>query len=254
LIANGASKVAERSEGALEIVVSQPNNVKNILFKFEQSVLSSRGQSDRVRNFFKQFVADASKTYRNLFRFWTLLYSEKIGTVTEIESGISFDELHENDFLDSLDPPKIVELALMLPDYTLLLNYRKDSETKIPFEDASYGQQAGAILTILLNQELGPLIIDQPEDDLDNKIIHKITENIIAAKHKRQLIFTSHNANVAVNGDAELILCFEHNHDKSFGEIIESGSIDKPVIKEIVKDIMEGGKKAFDLRIAKYGF
>ena len=109
-------------------------------------------------------------------------------------------------------------------------------------------------MTILLNQEFGPLIIDQPEDDLDNKVIHQITENIIAAKHKRQLIFSSHNANIAVNGDAELILTFEHNSAKSSGEIISSGSIDKEEIKIQVKEIMEGGIKAFDLRKTKYDF
>ena len=98
------------------------------------------------------------------------------------------------------------------------------------------------------------MIIDQPEDELDNKVIHQITENIVAAKHKRQLIFSSPNANIAVNGDSELIMTFDHNSDKSAGEIIGSGSIDKDEIKVQVKDIMEGGVKAFDMRKSKYGY
>ena len=98
------------------------------------------------------------------------------------------------------------------------------------------------------------MIIDQPEDELDNKVIHQITENIVAAKHKRQLIFSSHNANIAVNGDSEFIMTFDHNSDKSAGEIIGSGSIDKDEIKVQVKDIMEGGVKAFDMRKSKYGY
>ena len=88
--------------------------------------------------------------------------------------------------------------------------------------------------------------------NLDEK--RQITENIVSAKHKRQLIFSSHNANIAVNGDAELILTFDHNSDKSAGEIIGSGSIDKEEIKLQVKDIMEGGVVAFEMRKTKYDF
>ena len=97
-------------------------------------------------------------------------------------------------------------------------------------------------------------ILDQPEDDLDNKVIHQITENIVSAKQNRQLIFSSHNANIAVNGDAELILCFDHNSDKSAGEIVCKGSIDIEEIKDYVKDIMEGGVIAFEMRQEKYGY
>jgi len=68
----------------------------------------------------------------------------------------------------------------------------------IPFSEASAGQQATALLSVLLNQEGSPLLIDQPEDDIDNRAINDIIENIWKAKNKRQLIFTSHNANLVV--------------------------------------------------------
>jgi chromosome segregation protein len=111
-------------------------------------------------------------------------------------------------------------------------------------------------LTILLNQDGLPLIIDQPEDDIDNKSIKNIIEAIWKAKHKRQIIFASHNANIVVNGDAELVICCDYieNMSQTKGHIKLQGAIDEFVIKEEITDIMEGGERAFKLRKEKYGF
>ena len=68
--------------------------------------------------------------------------------------------------------------------------------------NASAGQQATAILKVLLRETTGPLVIDQPEDDLDNATIQQIAEELWRAKERRQIIFSSHNANIVVNGDA----------------------------------------------------
>jgi type III restriction enzyme len=126
----------------------------------------------------------------------------------------------------------------------------------IPFADASAGQQATALLTVLLNQPGIPLLIDQPEDDIDNKAIESIIKNIWDAKRKRQLIFTSHNANMVVNGDAELVICCDYKDSSSQtrGIIKSEGAIDKKVIREDITTVMEGGEKAFKLRKEKYGF
>ena len=126
----------------------------------------------------------------------------------------------------------------------------------IPFSEASAGQQATALLSVLLNQEGSPLLIDQPEDDIDNRAINDIIENIWKAKNKRQLIFTSHNANLVVNGDAELVICcdYKESSQQTQGKIKYEGAIDNPEIKKEITLIMEGGEKAFKLRKEKYGF
>jgi chromosome segregation protein len=126
----------------------------------------------------------------------------------------------------------------------------------IPFSEASAGQQATALLSVLLNQEGSPLLIDQPEDDIDNRAINDIIESIWFAKNKRQLIFTSHNANLVVNGDAELVVCcdYKESSKQTQGEIKYEGAIDNPEIKKEITLIMEGGEKAFKLRKEKYGF
>lgn len=260
LINGAVSEIAGKSEGSLEIELTPLENIEHIVTDFLAQVTGSKGQPTRTQTFFDTLLK-GEKTYKELLKFWFSIYKAQTDNVkienVITEYGLENSSLLETDFErinESLNTASIIDFALELPTYDLKLLYCKDPSNKIPFEDASYGQQAGSILTILLNQEFGPLIIDQPEDDLDNKVIHQITENIVAAKHKRQLIFSSHNANIAVNGDAELILTFDHNSDKSAGEIIGSGSIDKDEIKLQVKDIMEGGVIAFEMRKTKYDF
>lgn len=101
-----------------------------------------------------------------------------------------------------------------------------------------------------------PLLIDQPEDDIDNRAIDAIIQNIWNAKKKRQLVFTSHNANLVVNGDAELVICCDYKDASSQtrGIIKAEGAIDTKEIKNEITSVMEGGEKAFRLRKDKYRF
>src|SRR5206468_13131179 len=99
----------------------------------------------------------------------------------------------------------------------------------------------------LLNQEGAPLIIDQPEDDVESKLVKNIVEQIWKSKSHRQLIFTSHNANFVVNGDAELVICCDYRKagDKTAGHIKMTGQIDNSKIREEITAVTEGGKEAF---------
>ena len=126
----------------------------------------------------------------------------------------------------------------------------------ILISNASSGQQATALLCTLLNQAGPPLLIDQPEEDLDNPVMQEIVEQVWSAKKRRQIIFVSHNANLVVNGDAELVACCEYRKagDQSGGKIADEGAIDIPEVREAIKRIMEGGEAAFNLRREKYGF
>jgi type III restriction enzyme len=112
------------------------------------------------------------------------------------------------------------------------------------------------LLNVLLRQPGPPLVIDQPEDDLDNEVILEVAEQLWEAKANRQLIFASHNANLVVNGDADLVVCCEYRvaGDHSGGRIAHEGAIDVQSVREVITRVMEGGAKAFKLRSAKYGF
>ena len=111
----------------------------------------------------------------------------------------------------------------------------------------SIGQRASAlILFILMQSDNDIILIDQPEDDLDNKIIYDEVITAIAKKKQDiQFIFATHNANIPVLGDAERIFVVEYQ-DTTID--ISQGNIDlKSTHKQIV-DIMEGGEEAFDKR------
>lgn len=155
-----------------------------------------------------------------------------------------------------LNPEGDLELKLLSMDDHPTFEYQTKDGEYIAFDDASAGQQATALVRVLLNQAGPPLIIDQPEEDLDSQVILEIVDQIWQAKRRRQLIFTSHNANLVVNGDAELVVCCDYRAagDQSGARIKASGAIDIPAVREEITNIMEGGEKAFRLRKEKYGF
>ncbi|MEQ8656687.1 MAG: AAA family ATPase [Hyphomicrobiales bacterium] len=156
----------------------------------------------------------------------------------------------------SLDSENWLRLAMTEIKRVPSFEYRSGDGDYIRFEDASSGQQATALLRTLLNQAGPPLIIDQPEDDLDNPVIQDIVEQIWEAKQRRQLIFASHNANLVVNGDAELVVWCDYRRagSQSGGKIAGQGAIDIPDVNKAIRRIMEGGNTAFNLRREKYGF
>lgn len=155
-----------------------------------------------------------------------------------------------------LTPEAWLELSLVRLQERPLFEYRVRQSEYIPFRNASAGQQATSLLKALLNQPGPPLIIDQPEEDLDNPVILEVVEQIWRAKKERQLVFASHNANLVVNGDAELVVWCDYRvaGDHSRGHIRGEGAIDMPAICTAVKQVMEGGEAAFKLRRDKYGF
>jgi RecF/RecN/SMC N terminal domain len=123
-----------------------------------------------------------------------------------------------------------------------------------PIDQLSAGQRCTAMFPLLLKLKHGPLVIDQPEDNLDNRhIATKISPVIANDKIHRQIIMTSHNANLLVLSDPENVVVFEGTGAE--GDILEQGFLatrKSPVTKHVL-DILDGGEKALELRYAKYG-
>jgi energy-coupling factor transporter ATP-binding protein EcfA2 len=121
------------------------------------------------------------------------------------------------------------------------------------FKDAaelSRGQKCTALLPLLLARTRNPLVIDQPEDNLDNHFIYEtVVDSIQRLKKKRQMIFITHNANIPVLADADLVIVM--NSDGKIGYIEKSGSVDDT--REQIVDLLEGGREAFELRRKRYG-
>jgi hypothetical protein len=134
-----------------------------------------------------------------------------------------------------------------------------ESQTWQTLEALSTGQKATAVLLLLLLESEAPLIVDQPEDDLDNRFI---TDGVVPTmkeeKRKRQFIFSTHNANIPVLGDAELIVGLSTITQNGVvqGQVRKNhmGSIDIQPVREMVEEILEGGRTAFEMRRQKYGF
>lgn len=145
------------------------------------------------------------------------------------------------------------------PRDSILLTYLSDGQP-IRFEQASPGQQASALLRLLLRQAVGTLIIDQPEDDLDNRVLMEIVRLIRRSKTTRQLIFSTHNPNLVVNGDADKVVVMratvaEDRTGPAAARIRAEvdGAIETPAVRGEITRIMEGGIEAFALRSRKYG-
>ena len=156
-----------------------------------------------------------------------------------------------------LDRGQVFELEeIDLQDRTEIeLNIAHEGELFKPLDQLSTGQQCTAILHLLLLENDDPLIMDQPEDNLDNAFIaERIVTQLRGAKTERQFLFATHNANIPVFGDAEWIGIFSADGSHAHMTAEAQGSIDVPAIRERVAEILEGGREAFSQRKEKYGF
>ncbi|MFA4974807.1 MAG: hypothetical protein WC683_19575, partial [bacterium] len=137
-----------------------------------------------------------------------------------------------------------VEL-LDLPRIELL-----DGATYKDSASLSTGQKCTTILPILLLESESPLLIDQPEDNLDNRFIYEtVVKSVSDVKKRRQLLFVTHNPNIPVLGDSERIFVLDSTGKQ--GSLRRSGTVDE--CREDVETLLEGGREAFKLRMDRYG-
>jgi hypothetical protein len=151
--------------------------------------------------------------------------------------------------------PELLDKVLAwFPEDGLSVEYsrRGDGTDFRPIAQASAGQRAAAMLAFLLAHGEEPLVLDQPEDDLDNHLIYDlVVRQIRENKLRRQIIVVTHNPNVVVNGDAEML----HVLDFRGGQctVVRSGSLQEEAIREEVCRVMEGGREAFERRYRRLG-
>jgi len=155
---------------------------------------------------------------------------------------------------------KVEELELP-PTTEIELNLSSDAANPSwqRLDDLSTGQKATAVLLLLLLESEAPLVVDQPEDDLDNRFITDgVVPKMREEKRRRQFVFATHNANIPVLGDAELIVGLEASGEAGRGrgrvDMANIGSIDNTSVRELTEELLEGGRVAFEMRRMKYGF
>lgn len=147
-----------------------------------------------------------------------------------------------------------LEVLAKPPKPIITVRTKSTPPKEIPVVQLSDGQRHTILLTIAMLAESNvPLVIDQPEDDLDNAFIFSsIVTTLRAIKERRQVVLVTHNANIAVLGDSELLLPMYREND--YGKAIERGSIDREATKQAVQNILEGGPAAFLRRKEIYGY
>ncbi|MCA1402552.1 TrlF family AAA-like ATPase [Bradyrhizobium sp. BRP56] len=181
-------------------------------------------------------------------------HAKKLKDLIFSQSNLTDQQTHR--VYQNLDDDRLSDIFAAVPRDFIVMNY-VDQGRAVEFEKASPGQQASALLELLLNQSAGTLIIDQPEDDLDNRVIMQIVNLIRKSKDRRQLLFTTHNPNIVVNGDADKVVALKSGDTAQTDGRIQidvDGAIETPEIRKVITHIMEGGKAAFDLRNRKYNF
>jgi ATPase subunit of ABC transporter with duplicated ATPase domains len=174
---------------------------------------------------------------------------------TQVARLVGSDRLsgHYRRVLESGDRMRLDDLERFLPEDAVRAEFRTQDGSFRPIETGSVGERSTAILSLLLSSGEQPIIIDQPEDDLDNQYVYNVVVELLRRrKFSRQVIIATHNANIPVNGDAELIVAL--GVKDRLGVVQGAGSIDRKDMKRLVSTIMEGSAEAFRLRLERYGY
>lgn len=142
----------------------------------------------------------------------------------------------------------ITDIMLWYPDDLIRVMYQEDGGANfVPVDRGSPGQRTAALLAVILQMGNEPLLLDQPEDDLENKLIRYLAvETLKRIKQSRQLIVSTHNANVVVTSGAENILVLEYG--EALPGIEAFGTLQESVVRDNVREILEGGEDAIRTR------
>ncbi len=174
-----------------------------------------------------------------------------LADIRRFQAGDSVSWLSEDwrfeGVLKKVPPDSIDRLAVYAPGDTVWIKFRDPQKGWRRLSQGSPGQQTAALLAFVLGHGEEPIILDQPEDDLDNTLIYDLlVTRLKEAKLKRQVIVVTHNPNIVVHGDAEFVLSLETGNGES-RKACEGGLQEKKVRDEICR-VMEGGREAFKSR------
>ena len=203
--------------GQVEGRAARPDYVESKLGKLDFAALTNRDAALKL-------ISDEDGVYAKTIREFFV-------------QEVNFETLKLEAELRLLDVRKLGQIFVLYDDK--------------PVENSSFGQRCTAVIVVLLLLGNTPIVIDEPEAHLDSSLIAKYLVDLIKArKMHRQIIFATHNANLVINGDAELVHCMSMDDTKVTSVV--STTIENLAHRELLL-ALEGGEKAFHHREKRYG-
>ena len=230
-------------------IMKNDNKLEKYKFKYSK-ILNNKIAKEEIMHFLQKLENNNFENYRKFLEFLLIGENKEIEDIFNIKFDQRFNKLWSN----KQENETLSSLIKIIPEDKLNIKLVENSG-EIDINEGSPGQKSAAILAFILNSGDNPLIIDQPEDDLDNSLIYSlIVKSIRKMKSKRQIIIVTHNPNIPVLGDAEGILILDRNSSGkvTFRKDKKAGCIEERVIREGICEIMEGGELAFKKREEKY--
>ena len=250
---------AERQDIVNEQRAAFDRVIETVNLQFDGRIVARRiinGRKEPLDRFLKEL------SQRGITRWWNDLTDEHQPSPDELleklESGhlgdVGMSEAVQGTFLVQVTPSKQRELAAIRCRDQYVLEFKMADGSHRPLKELSGGQRVNLLLSLLLEtNDERPLVIDQPEDELDNRFLFEtMLPALKRLKGRRQIIVATHNANIVVNGDADQVIQLEATADR--GHVARSGAIEDPAIRDAIVQTVDGGDEAFRLRRLKYGF
>ena len=255
---------------------------------FEASLADRRALVDRQRNAFDRVIETVRTAHggrisarrlddgdhrplerflrewrrKGITRWWNELEPERRPAPAELldkmdtgrlaEAGMS--DAVQAAFRECLSVSRRRELAAVRCRDRYLIELGMDDGGYRRLDDLSGGQRVSVLLSLLLEtNDDRPLVIDQPEDELDNRFLFEtVLPALKRLKGRRQIVVATHNPNIVVNGDADQVILLEATANR--GRVAQAGAIEEPAVRDAIVRTVDGGDEAFRLRRLKYGF
>ena len=214
----------------------------------QQDILAAAGDGGILADLYRGLAADFDERVAAV-RERVAVVKRDVATIAaggHVEGRTKWFHNH----VQALPPEQVDRFMCWWPEDGLRVRYRRaDAGHLVPIEQGSPGQKSAAILAFLLCHGDEPIVLDQPEDDLDNHLIYDlVVQQVRAGKQRRQVIVATHNPNIVVNGDAEMVIAMDHRAGQCRVLDQGSGCLQEPGVREEICRVMEGGRQAFEHR------
>ena len=222
--------------------------------------ISARRIDDGNREPLERFLKELKQ--KGITRWWNDLPDDRRPSSARLLEALEADRLAwfgmseavQVTFRECLSVSKQRELAAIRCRDRYLIELRMDDGSYRRLDDLSGGQRVSVLLSLLLEtNDDRPLVIDQPEDELDNRFLFEtVLPALKRLKGRRQIVVATHNPNIVVNGDADQVIQLEATANR--GRVARAGAIEEPAVRDAIVRTVDGGDEAFRLRRLKYGF